>query len=195
MPVPNLQKLIVAFDKEYPMLEYLSMQLLMENTALVLPETFRAPRLRHLLLKGFALPMESRLLLTTAVGLVTFALVSPHPSTYIQPNILLRWLSFMPQLEKLLVYFLYPVPDSFVESQLMRTPIMPNVTLPNLRSFDFQGSGAYTEAVVRGITTPRLERLRIQFLNQKTWNGKCGFGPTHIFRSKSFAVYEHNREP
>jgi hypothetical protein len=169
MPSPNLQKLIYAMDEEFPVLEYLNMQTLMDNTALMLPETFQAPRLRFLLLNGFALPLGSRLL-TTAVGLVTFALISPHPSTYFQPGVLLRWLLFMPQLEKLLIRFFYPALDSDVEGQLVHTPIMTHVTLPDLRFFEFQGSGPYMEAVFRRITTPHLEKLCIHFLNQPTFS-------------------------
>jgi hypothetical protein len=58
------------------------------SMALVLPETFQAPHLRHLLLLGFTLPIGSRSL-TTAVGLVTLDIVVGHPSTYFQPNTLL----------------------------------------------------------------------------------------------------------
>jgi hypothetical protein len=169
MPVTNLQKLIIAMDEEYPVLEYLNMQTLAEDTALMLPEPFQAPRLRFLLLNGFALPLGSRLL-TSAVGLVTFALISPHPSTYFQPGFLFQWLLFMPQLERLLVRFMYAVPHSYVGRQLMHIPIMTHLTLPNLRSFEFQAPSVYTEAVVRRITTPRLERLDIQFLNQTTFS-------------------------
>ena len=52
----------------------------------------------------------------------------------------------------------------------MHTPIMTHVTLPNLRWFEFQGVSAYMEAVVRRITTPRLEKLGIQFFKQLTFS-------------------------
>ena len=134
MPVSNLQKLIVAIDEEYPVLEYLIMAPPTEDksTTLMLPETLQAPHLRHLVLIGFALPIGSRLL-TTAVGLVTLCLFMDHPSTYFHPNTLLQWISFMPQLETLVIVFLFPVPNRDVERQLMHTPIMTHVTLPNLR--------------------------------------------------------------
>jgi hypothetical protein len=168
----KLWKLIVAIDEEYPVLEYLIMIPSNEHksVALILPETFQAPQLRHLLLMSFVHPIGSRLL-TTAVGLVFLSLISGHPSTYFQPNILLRWLSFMPHLETLLIgLYSSPVSNRDVERHLMHTPMTTHVTLPNLRWFQFQGVSAYIEAVVRRITTPRLERLDVLFFNQLTFS-------------------------
>jgi hypothetical protein len=58
------------------------------STILIFPETLQAPHLRHLTLRGFALPIGSRLL-TTAVGLVTLYLSWPPihllPSKYSAP--------------------------------------------------------------------------------------------------------------
>jgi len=171
MSVLNLQKLIVAIDGEYPILEYLLTIRPGEDnsTILKLPETLQAPHLRHLLLNGSALPIGSRLL-TTAVGLVTLCLVLGHPSTYFHPNTLLRWLSSMPQLETLVLFFSFPVPNRDVERQIMHTPIMTPVTLPNLHRFVFGGVSAYLEALVHRITTPLLERLDISFYNQLTFS-------------------------
>ena len=89
MPVPNMQKIIMAIDEEYPVLEYLIMwpSTADNSAALMFPETFRAPHLRHLMLFGFTLPIGSRLL-TTAMGIVTLCLFMGHPS-YLQPNTLL----------------------------------------------------------------------------------------------------------
>ena len=171
MPVTSLQKLIVAMDDEYPILEYLIIaRPLEDNTSISqFPETLQAPNLRQLWLAGFALPMGCRLL-TTAVGLVTLCLFMRHPSTYFHPNILLRWLSFMPQLETLVVNFLFPAPSRDLERQLTQTPITTPVTLPNLHHFNFRGVGTYLEALVHRITTPRLEMLRILFFNQLTFS-------------------------
>ena len=175
MPFPKLQRLIMAIDGEYPMLEYLIMDpsTMDESTALILPEALQTPHLRHLTLRGFALPSVGYRLLTTAMGLVTLSLSVDHPSAYFQPNSLLRWISFMPQLETLRISFSFPVPSRDVERQLMHTPIMTNVTLPNLRWFLFQGVSAYMEAVVRRITAPRLKNLVIQFFKQLTFSVPC----------------------
>ena len=185
-PGTSRQKLIAAMDEEYPILEYLIIMPLQEelatlssfgqqtislqsphtSTALILPETLRAPHLRHLTLIGFALPIGSRLL-TTSVGLVTLGLWIKDPSTYFHPNALLHWLSFMPQLETLAITFFFPVPNREIERQLTPTPI---ITLPNLGFLSFTGVSAYLEALVHRITTPRLEKLQIVFFNQLTFS-------------------------
>jgi hypothetical protein len=172
MPVPNLRKLIMALVEEYPVLEYLIMMpstppTNVTSTALLLPETLQAPHLRHLLLKGFAFPIGSRFFMT-AVGIVTFYLLIDHQSAYFEPDTLLQWISFMPQLETLRVVFISPVLNDDVETQPMHAPIMTHVTFPNLRRFEFQGASAYLEAVVHRITAPRLEKLRIQLFLQST---------------------------
>ncbi|KAF8460880.1 hypothetical protein DFH94DRAFT_700166 [Russula ochroleuca] len=169
MPILKMQKLIMAVDEEYPMLEYLVMEPPNDDksSALMLPETLQAPHLRHLMLVDFVLPIRSRLL-TTAVSLVTLALYMESPSVYFQPNALLYWLSFMPQLETLVISFVFHVPNRDVERQPMQTPILTHVTPPNLRCFEFHGVSTYLEAVLCRITTPRLETLCIRFFNQIT---------------------------
>ena len=171
MPVPNLQKIIMAIDEEYPVLEYLTILPSTEDdsAALMFPQTLQAPHLSHLMLFGFSIPIGSRLL-TTAVGIVTLSLFMRYPSTYFQPNTLLQWISFMPQLETLLISFFSPVPSRDVRRHLTHTPIMTQVILPNLRSFGFRGVSAYMEAVVRRITAPRLEKLGVQFFKQLTFS-------------------------
>jgi hypothetical protein len=165
MIVRYMLKLIMAIDKEYPVLEYLRMETTvwdLTGTIAMLPETFQAPRLRHLLVSGFTLPMGSRLFMT-AGGLVRLTLDVGHPFSYFQPNILVQGLTFMSQLEKLLIVFFAPVYGQGVEGQVMHMPISSHVRLPNLRWTEFQGVTNCMEAVVRWITTPRLEELRIQF--------------------------------
>jgi hypothetical protein len=169
-PVSNLRKFVMAIDEEFPILEYLIVHApLKDNTALILPETLQAPHLRHLMLGDFACPIRSRLH-PTAAGLVTLCLATAHPSAYFQPNILLQWISFMPQLESLDIAFLFPVPNRDVERQLTHTPITTYITLPNLRWFWFQGVSAYLEAVVCRITAPRLERLETRLYKQLTYS-------------------------
>jgi hypothetical protein len=103
-----MQKLFVVMNasEEYPILEYLYITRRIEddNPILRFPETLQAPYLRHLTLQGFALTIGSRLL-TTAVDLFTLHLVMIHLSTYFHPNTLLQWVSLMPQLETLIIYF------------------------------------------------------------------------------------------
>ena len=157
----------MAIDEEFPILEYLIVASpSKDNTAiLVLPETLQAPHLHHLALVGFACPIRPRLH-PTATGLVALVLVTYHQSAYFQPNVLLQWISFLPQLETLQVIFTFAVPSRDVERQLTQIPITTYITLPNLRTFGFRGVSAYLEAVVCRITTPRLESLQIRLFNQ-----------------------------
>ena len=166
LPVQNLRKLVMAIDGEFPILEYLIVDpLMVDSTALMLSETLQAPNLRHLTLRRFAFPIRPRLH-PAAASLVTLHLVINHPSSYFQPNILLQWISFMPQLESLAIGFSFPVPNRDVT----HTPITTHVALPNLRFFWFRGVSAYLEAVVCRMTTPRLENLQIRFFKQLTFS-------------------------
>ena len=167
MPVSTLQKLITVVSEGYPKLEYLIIVPSAEDTSTIftLPESFHAPHLRHTVLFDFAFPMGSRLL-TTATRLVTLALALSNPSTYFHPNVLLQWISFMSQLETLMITFLFTVSDFDLETQSINTPTTTHITLPNLRWFWFRGVSAYLEAIVPQITTPRLEKLEIFFFKQ-----------------------------
>jgi hypothetical protein len=76
----------------------------------------------------------------------------------------------MPQLEMLVIYFFFPIPNRDVERQLMRTPITTHVTLPNLRIFIFQAVSAYSEAVLSRITASRLANFQVGYLKQLTFS-------------------------
>ena len=81
MPVLKLQKLIMAIDGEYPILEYLILWVppKEKSTVSILPETLQIPHLRHLTI-NCSIPIRFQLL-TTAVGLVTLHLaLHPHNS-------------------------------------------------------------------------------------------------------------------
>ncbi|KAI0282459.1 hypothetical protein BGY98DRAFT_1094204 [Russula aff. rugulosa BPL654] len=163
-----LRKLVMAIDEEFPILEYLILYPPLKDSAvLMLSETLQAPNLHLLLLGGFVCPMRPRLH-PTATGLVTLYLIIHHQFAYFQPNVLLQWLSFMPQLESLGISFTFSVPNRDVERQIIHTPITTHITLPNLRLFWFRGVSAYLEAVVCRITTPRLENLEIRLFKQLT---------------------------
>jgi hypothetical protein len=170
IPVLKLQKLMMAIDGEYPILEYLILSDPPEEkrTVLILPETLETPHLRHLTI-DCSISIRSPFL-GTAAGLVTLYLGLYHPSTYFQPTVLLQSLSLMPQLEILLIAFFFAVPNRDVERQLMRTPIMTHVTLPNLRVFAFRAVSAYSEAVLSRITTPHLEDFHIRYPKQLTFS-------------------------
>ena len=159
MPHSSLQKLIRALHDEFPMLEHLYLASPPHNTSLILSHTFRAPQLRHLIMRNFTFTMGSPLLMTT-VGLVTLSLQQIRRPAYFRPNELLQRLSFMPQLETLTIGFSIPFPHG-IAGQPSDTSIMTHVTLPNLCWFTFGGSSAYLEVVLSWITAPLLRRLEI----------------------------------
>jgi hypothetical protein len=166
---PNLGNLIMTIDEEYPILEYLIITLWVQTLEgdmdLMLPAILQAPHLRHLILKGFVLPIGSRLL-ATAVGLVTLTFYMEYPSAYFEPDTLLQRISFMPQLETLHVV----LPHHDVERQLVHTPIMTRrVTLPYLHRLVLEGVSNYIEAIVCQISTPLLEALDIRLFPQHTF--------------------------
>ena len=167
MPVPELQRLIMAMEGEFPILEHLYMgPPTKHTTGLILPGTFQA-HLRHLILINFAFSLGSPLLTnTTAAALVSLVLQRIHPSTYFRPNHLLQQLSLIPHLETFIIGFDSPVHNRNVERRLLRELVMTPIVLPNLRWLGFRGASAYLEAVLPHITTPLLERLEISFLNQ-----------------------------
>ena len=168
-PVPILQKLIAALEGEFPVLEHMYVRdhrneertsTIEHITNLRLPESFRAPHLRRLVLTNFAFPIESPSL-TTTVNLVTLSLNDIPPSTYFHPDALLEHLLLMPQLETLGIGFNRHNPSRDVEMELLRTPITTPITLPNLRWLGFGGTCAYSEALLSWVTAPLLERLQV----------------------------------
>jgi hypothetical protein len=169
MPVTNLQKLVTEMDEEFPMLEFLYITAPTEQDAsVVLPQTFQAPNLRHLVLDNVAFPITSPLLTPTA-GLVTLSLMEVRSSANLRPHDLLQRLALMPQLETLGIDFHSPIPSRDIERQLRRMPTV-HATLPNLRWFGFRGVSAYLEALLPRITAPLLEKLQILFFNQLTFS-------------------------
>jgi hypothetical protein len=132
-------------------LEYLIIEPpLKDNTALVLPETLQAPNLHHLALAGFTCPIRPRLH-PTAASLVILFLIIDHQSVYFKPDVLLQWISFMPQLECLAIDLSFPVRNRDVERQLTHTPITTHITLLNLslvrvpRRYRLLGSGCLSD--------------------------------------------------
>jgi hypothetical protein len=171
MFVPTLLKFVMAFEGEFLILEFLVVLQppdQVASTPLALSETFQAPLLRHLVLNNFALPASP--LLTTAMGLVTLSLMWIHPSAYLHPSEFLQRVSHFPQLKTLRIGFQSPVPNHDVERHLLDTPVMPHVTLPNLRWFSCSVTSAYLEALVHQVTAPSLEKLQAWFFNQLTYS-------------------------
>jgi hypothetical protein len=166
MPLLDLQKLLLAVDEEFPMLEYLYIAPQTKcGSSLILSDKLQAPHLRELILQNFALLTRSPLIMTST-GLVTFSLRWIPQSTYSHPSDLLRQVSLMPQLETLRITFHSPVPNRDIERQLIHRPVTTRVTLPNLRWLGLRAPSTYMEALLSRMTTPLLERLEARFFLQ-----------------------------
>jgi hypothetical protein len=163
----HLKTLIMAMDKEFPMLEYL--EITTPGTNLPLPKTFQAPHLRHLVLSDAALPRVSPVPMSLA-GLVSLTLDWTYPSTYIHPGDLLHRLSFAPQLEKLQINFNSGFPNPDVEDRRIEpVPSMTHVTLLSLRMFAFKGPSSFLEALLPWMATPFLKNIQLTFFYQPTF--------------------------
>ena len=173
MPVPSLQKLVMAIESEFPALEFLNIEPpAKHNARLSLPLTFEAPQLRYLWLDYFINPIGS-LFLSSAVGLVTLILRWIPTPIYLQPELFLTAISLLPHLEQLGIGFMSAVPNSEIQSQLSHTPITIQVTLPNLRRFNFWGISSYLETLLPHMTTPLLQALNVNFFNQLSFSVPC----------------------
>jgi hypothetical protein len=169
MPFSRLQRLVVAIDEEFPILDYLYIgPSITDNSALNLPNTFQAPRLRRFLPRNFTFQLQSPLL-TTAMGLVTLSLWQMHPA-YVSPNDLLQRLSLLPQLEILGVGFHSLVPQRDIERQLLRLPVATQFTLQKIRQFGFEGTSTYLEALLPRMATPLLENLQVRFFHERNFS-------------------------
>jgi hypothetical protein len=162
-PGPSLQKVVMAIEEDFPILEHLSLGPPMKHdTPLVLPSTFEAPQLPRLVLNHFAFPSFSLFM----TGLVSITLQWIHPSTYLLTHHLLQSLSQLPHLERLQIGFRSPAPSCEIKRQLWRAPINTPFTFPNLHFFRFDGVSTYLEALLPLTTTPRLQRLALFFFHQ-----------------------------
>jgi F-box-like len=157
---PSLQKLLVHMHDAFPRLEQLSLLSTTEQiTALRLPGSFLAPKLRRLIFSGVGLPTEFIFsLLTSAVALVSFTLTNVR--SYLPPDRLLAPLQSLSQLAELSISYPLFVSSPPSERELRRTPIT-RVTLPTLKRLTFQGLDAYVESLVSRVNAPFLERLGI----------------------------------
>jgi hypothetical protein len=167
-----MQELVAAIDNEFPILECLGLWSppFPEVDFVMLPEMFRAPRLRHLQLSHFAFPIRSQLLTTSTMGIAVLWLKDIHPSVYFPPDHLIQQLSLMPHLETLGISFRAPIPKPDDDGGRSLQPIMTHVTLPKLRWLMFEGFNGYLEALLPWITTPLLEKLYIRFIERSTFS-------------------------
>ena len=161
--LPNVGKFVTVMDDQFPILERIYIDSWAEDVAL--PVTFQAPNLRQLKLVRASLPIGSPLLVTS-VALVTLSLFNIPPFVYFPPSYLLTRLSLMAQLESLVITFNDPHPNRDVEMELRQTLSIAQVTLTNLRRFQFDGAATYLEGLVARISAPSLSIFRVYLHNQ-----------------------------
>ena len=166
-----LWKFVAALlEGNFPALEYLFVKLRERNhslSTLTLPDTFRAPRLRHLVLTHVGFSLASPVLLT-ALHLVTLSL---NMVVYYHPNDLLERLALLLRLETLEIASISPVISAGWEAS--QTPFDAHVTLSNLCSFGFEGPSSYLETLLPGMVTPLLGVLQTAFLNPMPFSVPC----------------------
>jgi hypothetical protein len=161
MPASKLEKFIPAMDKEYPILELLSIECQTKDSDLMLPKKlFQSPHLCQISLSGIFLPMQSPFLPCTG-GLVYLWLFEIPQSVHSSPHEMHIQLSSMPQLKILGIETEHSPDHNVVDS-----PIITPVTLPNLHVFVFEGGSTYLESLLAGISVPVLSTLCILFDRQ-----------------------------
>ena len=162
-----LHKVFGLLDKQFPILEHLSLvfSTISENSLLLtLPKAFLAPNLRHLTLPSVSPPRRLQFL-TSTLSLVTLELSHIEASSYFRPRLLVARLQSLPQLMELSIEFSTPIPRPSTEKELLGEKRLP-VTLPSLKILWFRGVSAYLESFVAQIRVPLLRRLDITLFNQ-----------------------------
>jgi hypothetical protein len=165
-----LHMLIPAMNGQFPLLEYLYIAPPYKYYPhFALPSTFEAPQLRMLALDRFVAPIGSQLL-TSAVGLVELSLRWIHSLTSALPNHLFQALSCLPQLQHLVISFLWCQVDDEIRQQLLDMSTITHTTLPNLRSFHFGGLSIYLEALLPHMNAPLLNVFDILFFDKSNFS-------------------------
>ncbi|KAI9432327.1 hypothetical protein H4582DRAFT_1105061 [Lactarius indigo] len=165
LPPLALHKFLMLMDGRFSILERLSLSFPADKmTRLILPNTFLAPKLRHLTLVGVGLPKGLSSLSSTA-SLITLSLTNIRASGYFLPSQLVARLQSLPHLEELSIGFSIPIPRPAAERELLGKRRIP-LTLPKLKYLTFQGVSAYLERLVSQIKAPLLERLDITLFGQ-----------------------------
>ena len=166
---PELEEILVAMHKPFPVLTYL--RLLYDEEWLGdempdIPESFlggSAPRLQYLELEHIPFSGLPKLLLS-ATDLVDLSIWETPHSGYISPEAMVRCLSTLTRLERLLLGFKSPLSRPVRESRRPHPPTRS--ALPTLTSLSFEGVSEYLEDLMARIDAPLLNSLEITFFHQ-----------------------------
>ena len=180
-PDAVLKRMIIPLDDEFPLLDRLaiisdfySFRASSGSSSVVLPQTLRAPNLRHLILSNFDLQIGAPIL-TTSIQLVSLGLWSIPTSTHIPPGYLADLFVLMPQLRAVTVSFSTsygsPVPHSGVGTYPLPAPEAPRLffTLRCLEELSFTGYSAYLEGILARIIAPVLRKFDVFFFGQPSY--------------------------
>jgi F-box-like len=160
-PSSSLRMWLEPINKPFPRLKDLSLlSTTVEETNLMLPETFQAPDLRRLTLHGIGLSTGLQWLSST-IALSTLSLTHIGASCYFPPRQLVTQLQGLPYLEELSIGFAIPIPLPSSEEELF-PPLSP-VRLPALRRLTYRGVDDYIDTLAALINTPHLEQLSLIF--------------------------------
>ncbi len=158
------KKVLPTMQEQFPALKYL--KLASSKTPLVAADPIlggSAPRLQVFSLDGISFRGLPKLLLSTTDLVVLDLFNIPH-SGYISPEAMVKCLSALTRLTKLLLKF--ESPRSRPDRERRRPPPPTRSVLPTLASFVFKGVSEYLEDLVSGIDAPQLSQLAITFFHQ-----------------------------
>jgi hypothetical protein len=162
-PSPQLEKVLTAMQRPFPILGQLVLQS-RDETAPINPDSFlggSTPRLRSLGLECIPFPGLPNLLLSAA-HLVHLGLWTIPDFGYISPEAMVTCLSVLTRLESLVIGFKSPRcrPDR------RHSPPPTRTLLPILTKLEFRGVCEYLEDLVARIDAPLLDKLDITFFHQ-----------------------------
>jgi hypothetical protein len=163
-------KALPLMQKPFPILTDLNIRYMDHRTASVITDSFlggSAPRLRKLNLEYIPFPGLPKLLLS-ATDLVHLELYGIPDSGYISADAMATCLSTLTRLELLKLCFESPRP--LLERERRHTSSPTRTLLPSLANFTFRGVSEYLEGIVDRIDAPLLDRVRIRFFNQPTFD-------------------------
>ena len=161
---PRLGKLATAMQEPFPVLTNLYISA-WDGITPILPGRFLgryAPCLWQINLRGVPFPALPTLLLSTH-DLVSLILHKIPPTGYISPQAMLTGLAALPRLETLMIIFLFATPSPH---RIRPAPPITRIVLSALTCFEFEGASEYLEDLVANIDSPRLDNIRIAYLNQ-----------------------------
>ena len=169
LPSSSLSEVFEYMEGSFPVLETLQLYCSsLTNEKARLPDTFEAPKLRHLQLSDFTLVPQKTPPLNTTIcppSLVSFSLGELPSPKYLSLAHFLECLSIMPQLNSLKIGYLFSQDEKDRTLYDKGQTDKPHSTLhlTNLEELQFHGRSDYFEALAARFTAPSLKKLSLKF--------------------------------